>query len=176
MGQMKKSILLIPFAAAFAVGLYFIINRNKDDSMKNVGHVVMICEGTEQEIKGYKIERVFEEDKNTFAVPEKNEVFNDIVTVKKTETTENAPTEQEIKFKEELTDDMIALCYRGDFIEDEKNVGKYRMYDDNFLYTGSSDNLEVVYKEGKSSYVSVDVKWGYPKNYTIMRYYFKVEA
>ncbi len=174
---MKKSIVFLLFAALFVGGLYLLLNRNiKDDDMKNVGNVVVISEGKEKEIKGYKIERVYEDDKERFNVPDKAELTNEIITVKKNENTQNAPVEEEIKSKNEVTEDMIALCYRGDFIEDESNKEKYRMYDSDFTYTGSSDRLEVAYEEGKSSYVSVDVKWGYPKNYTIMRYFFKVEA
>lgn len=174
---MRKGILFIVFAAMFVGGLFLLINRNKkEDDMENVGNVIVISEGTEKEVKGYKIERVFEDDKERFNVPDKEELTNGIATVKKSENTENAPIEQEIKTKEEITENMIALCYKGDFIEDESNQEKYRMYDSDFKYTGSSDKLEVAYEDGKSSYVSVDVKWGYPKNYTIMRYFIKVEA
>lgn len=174
---MRKGIIFIFFAALFISGLMLMMNRNKkDDDMENVGNVIVISEGRETEIKGYKIERVFENDEEKFIVPDKEELTDGIITVKKNENTQNAPVEQEIKAKEEVTEDMIALWYKGDFIEDETNKEKYRMYDSDFKYTGSSDRLEVAYEEGKSSYVSVDVKWGYPKNYTIMRYFFKVEA
>jgi len=170
---MKRRLLLIAVAAVFIWGISRLFNRN-DPDLKNVGDVAIIYDNMSYKLKGQKVSKCYMDDITEFEEPDIRELAPDLVVLTR-------PEDEEDEGEPEASDpeddpNQISLKYKGEFVYDVPEDIEYSIFDSdcNLLYT--SDVLSLSYDEGKQYIISVDVKWGKRKNYTLMRYFFKVST
>jgi len=166
---MKRRLLLIAVAAVFIWGISRLFNRN-DPDLKNVGDVAIIYDNMSYKLKGQKVSKCYMDDITEFGDPDLRSLASDLVVLNKPEDDPEA--------SEDKKDDpeQISLKYKGDFVYEVPEDIEYSVFDSNCNLLYTSEVLSLNYDEGKQYIISVDVKWGKRKNYTLMRYFFKVST
>lgn len=166
---MKRRLLLIAVAAVFIWGISRLFNRN-DPDLKNVGDVAIIYDNMSYKLKGQKVSKCYMDDITEFGDPDLRSLASDLVVLNKPEDDPEASEDKE--------DDpeQISLKYKGDFVYEVPEDIEYSVFDSNCNLLYTSEVLSLNYDEGKQYIISVDVKWGKRKNYTLMRYFFKVST
>lgn len=166
---MKRRLLLIVVAAVFIWGISRLFNRN-DPDLKNVGDVAIIYDNMSYKLKGQKVLKCYMDDITEFGDPDLRSLASDLVVLNKPEDASETVGDPE--------DDpeQISLKYKGDFVYEVPEDIEYSVFDSNCNLLYTSEVLSLNYDDGKQYIISVDVKWGKRKNYTLMRYFFKVST
>ncbi len=159
---MKRKILIFIFAAIFIWGVYKVFTKTEDD-MKNVGDVTIVCNDVISEIKGNKLLKQYEDKITNFDCPSLDEISSTLISVKKPENVSGENSESDFYVK-----------YKGEFINRKEDHISYNVYDSEYKFLYKTDTLSIQFDDGSEYYIGMDVKWGKPKNYICMRYYFKI--
>ena len=166
---MKRRLLLIAVAAVFIWGISRLFNRN-DPDLKNVGDVAIIYDNMSYKLKGQKVSKCYMDDITEFGDPDLRSLASDLVVLNKPEDASEAAGDPEDG------PEQISLKYKGEFVYEVPEDIEFSVFDSNCNLLYTSEVLSLNYDEGKQYIISVDVKWGKRKNYTLMRYFFKVST
>ena len=151
----QSRLIFLIAAAIFLIGVAGVLNRNIN-SNKYIGTVFVIVGSNSSELKGYKIQKQYEDKITEYDLP----VIADI------------KADDSIPYFEQDSSGNTAVSFTGNYVGDVL----YSVYDMNYetVYTNKT-SLEIPSKNDEGYIVSMDVKWGKSKNNVTMRYYFQIK-